>query len=409
MLVPYLSAIKFAIKQAPILGRVVIERDDLRVAVADAASEVAKLHRHLESVIGECNDLRAEQDRLRATAADAASKVADLQRHLDGVRAERDRLREELGKTAHNLQLPSGEHDGIQRDTSRLMLLKPTFTARNRAEFFDGMTNADFSASDRVEAEVIAQGEVGQVFTRHFCLCCGQTVEMLTDYQYAFEVDGRKIPNWRERVVCPHCGMNNRQRLTAQLVHQHVEQYGCSTLYFMEQVTPIFAWTRSRYPDLTVHGSEYLGFEYVGGTMVNGIRHEDVMDLSFPSDSIDLIVSNDVFEHVPNYRRALAECARVLRPNGHLLATIPFSTHEDQSQVRAEIRDNALNLLLPAQYHGNPLSADGCLVFHDFGWDMLNHFTEAGFASVKCEVYTDAQYGHLGRGQIVFKAAMTGV
>jgi 2-polyprenyl-3-methyl-5-hydroxy-6-metoxy-1,4-benzoquinol methylase len=45
--------------------------------------------------------------------------------------------------------------------------------------------------------------------------------------------------------------------------------------------------------------------------------------LTLASQSVDAIVSYDVFEHVQNLRQTLRECQRVLRPGGHLLVVFP--------------------------------------------------------------------------------------
>jgi SAM-dependent methyltransferase len=48
-------------------------------------------------------------------------------------------------------------------------------------------------------------------------------------------------------------------------------------------------------------------------------RVEDAARLSFADDSFDLVLSQNVFHHVPDWRRAAAEVARVLRPGGRLV------------------------------------------------------------------------------------------
>ena len=149
-------------------------------------------------------------------------------------------------------------------------------------------------------------------------------------------------------------------------------------------------------------GSEYLGHEYESGSIIKGIRHEDVEDLSFQDNSLDIIVSNDVYEHVPNPQKAFRECARVLRDGGLLLATIPFHVNSDSSEIRAELTAHNVNHLLSPMYHGNPISADGSLVFTDFGWDLIQMIKESGFTDVKVDIYSSDEYGHLGGGQIVF-------
>ena len=201
------------------------------------------------------------------------------------------------------------------------------------------------------------------------------------------------------------CRMNNRQRLIATLIKQKLDVQHKKHVYFMEQVTPIFNWATSTFKNHNIVGSEYLGHEYEGGAIIKGIRHEDVENLSFPDGTLDLIVSNDVFEHVPSPAKAFAECARVLKPNGVLLATIPFHSNNDkESIVRAKLVNGRVEHLLPTSVHGNPVSADGSLVFTDFGWDMLDEIKAAGFSGVTVNIYASEELGHLGGGQIIFEA-----
>lgn len=49
----------------------------------------------------------------------------------------------------------------------------------------------------------------------------------------------------------------------------------------------------------------------------------DVCDLPFAGASFDLVLATDILEHVEDDRRAIGEIARVLRPGGHALITVP--------------------------------------------------------------------------------------
>lgn len=52
------------------------------------------------------------------------------------------------------------------------------------------------------------------------------------------------------------------------------------------------------------------------------LKVADVQDLPFPDDSFDLVTLNIVLVYVPDKQRALLEMARVVRPGGHVLATM---------------------------------------------------------------------------------------
>jgi ubiquinone/menaquinone biosynthesis C-methylase UbiE len=52
-------------------------------------------------------------------------------------------------------------------------------------------------------------------------------------------------------------------------------------------------------------------------------RIRNPYELPFDDSSIDVVISNEVFEHVQNYRQALAELRRVIRPGGFFLHAFP--------------------------------------------------------------------------------------
>jgi SAM-dependent methyltransferase len=60
----------------------------------------------------------------------------------------------------------------------------------------------------------------------------------------------------------------------------------------------------------------------LGGTFVVG----DVREIPFPDGSFDFVYAGGVVEHFVETRTAVAEMARVLRPGGRLLLTVPALT-----------------------------------------------------------------------------------
>lgn len=284
--------------------------------------------------------------------------------------------------------------------------MRPVAVARSRQEFVEALSRGVLGETQAHENGLLAANS-GESFTvEGFCVPCNRQVAFIVDMQWGGrQVAGRWLPNWRERLQCPHCGMNNRQRLMATLVKAGLGGWHLRRLqvYLMEQVTPIYRWTARRFRRHRILGSEYLGPEHCSGTVIRGICHQDVMNLGFRDAVLDLIVSNDVFEHVPDPVRAFGECARVLRRGGLMLATIPFYNELDISRTRARIGAEGLVHLLPPEYHGNPVSPDGSLVFTDFGWDVLARMREAGFSDAALEVHASVRNGHLGGGQLVFR------
>ncbi len=131
-----------------------------------------------------------------------------------------------------------------------------------------------------------------------------------------------------------------------------------SVIYLTEQVTPLFDWFAARYPK--VIGSEYLGPDVEPGSVSRaGTRHEDMMNLSFDSGSLDYVLSLDVLEHVADYSAALSEVYRSLRPGGVFLFSVPFSYDRERHVVRAT-HGNEGEVIhhLDLEYYGNPVDPD---------------------------------------------------
>jgi SAM-dependent methyltransferase len=119
----------------------------------------------------------------------------------------------------------------------------------------------------------------------------------------------------------------------------------------------------------------YVCSEYVpeaaapGRLSAAGIRCEDLQALTFEDGSFDLVVTQDVLEHVADPWRAFAEIFRVLAPGGLHLFTVPLNPGHPTTP-RAERVGGEVRQLLPPVHHGDPVRQGGSLVFTDFGDDL---------------------------------------
>lgn len=237
-----------------------------------------------------------------------------------------------------------------------------------------------------------------------FCFVCGARRDFTMDGDCSWMEDGVRQPNWRERLICPSCGLNCRMRAAIQLVEAMVPAGTQSAIYATEQASAFFACLRSRHPKAI--GSEFLGAQVAGGTLdERGLRHENVEALSFADASFDLVISQDVAEHVAEPMRAFRELARVLKPGGSLLLTVPFDERRPTTVRRATRQaDGKIVHHLDPVYHVDPLDPEGCLVFSDFGWDLLAMLSAAGFAACRVAVLWSADFAYLGPTNFFFVA-----
>jgi len=54
-----------------------------------------------------------------------------------------------------------------------------------------------------------------------------------------------------------------------------------------------------------------------------GLAVADALTLPFPSGTFDAIICSEVLEHIPDYKGAIAEIIRVLKPGGRLGVSVP--------------------------------------------------------------------------------------
>jgi SAM-dependent methyltransferase len=126
--------------------------------------------------------------------------------------------------------------------------------------------------------------------------------------------------------------------------------------------------------------SEYFDDVKPGGLHQNGILCQDLQKLTFLDSSFDLVITQDVFEHIQEPDKAFTEIHRVLKPGGYHIFTIPY--HEGKKTLRRiSIEDGKMTLRYPPIYHGDPLRKQGALVYTDFGEDFKTRLDSQGFVT----------------------------
>lgn len=302
--------------------------------------------------------------------------------------------------------------DPTEIKTSLLKIFKTPLTLNKLSSFddfvnYERMMRSEYKRRNEFERKLIPENQ--NEFTYNaYCIVCNHIVPLHVDFWNAYQNNGNKIPNWRERLVCPICGLNNRMRLTYHLIQELFPDFNKLTVYTTEQTTVLFQLLKKL--NSQIFGSEFLGCEIARGEILNGIRNEDFTQLSFNDKQFDLIISLEVLEHIPDYKKALMESFRVLKKGGKFLFTVPFNRNMRNNLVRAELNnDGTINHILPPEYHGDPLSStNSCLCFYHFGWELLDELKEAGFKTSYALFTYSKEYGYLGGEQIFFIAEKEG-
>lgn len=231
------------------------------------------------------------------------------------------------------------------------------------------------------------------------CFLCKEDVHFSID----LPEDGSPV-NWRETLVCSKCKLINRWRSCLHVFEATCKPVRDDRIYLTETLSPVYQYLAGRFPRL--YASEYFpdhAFGQMVDTHVMPVRNEDVTNLSFADASLDIILTFDVLEHVPDYRSALREFFRVLVKGGQLVISVPFSFRHETVVLATQDEDGHINYLAEPCYHGDPLSDEGVLSYYDYGMELLDELSETGFQECFLACYCSKEWAYLGKN-IVFIA-----
>lgn len=104
-----------------------------------------------------------------------------------------------------------------------------------------------------------------------------------------------------------------------------------------------------------------------------GCSNEDLEHQTFADDSFDIVIAQDVLEHLFSPKDAMREIARTLAPGGLCLCTTPLVVSDGLTIQRAyRDTDGGIRHVLPAEYHHNPVDPAGSLVTFAWGRDVAD-------------------------------------
>jgi SAM-dependent methyltransferase len=123
----------------------------------------------------------------------------------------------------------------------------------------------------------------------------------------------------------------------------------------------------------------------MGEKISKGVTNQNLECLTFDDESLDIVITSDVMEHVRLDGRAHKEIHRVLKPGGIYLFTVPHNRAWEDTLVRVQITDlgdpsKDIHLLEP-EYHGDTNSDEGggVLAYRTYGRDIESFLQQVGF------------------------------
>ncbi|MBV5328974.1 MAG: methyltransferase domain-containing protein, partial [Chlorobium sp.] len=212
---------------------------------------------------------------------------------------------------------------------------------------------------------------------------------------------------WRESLNCENCRTTSRYRsITRGILRAIAELSGedsqsltalprsSTKKLHVYDTQPPFYYDPCAYPlpDLLkatgwieVELSQFKPNKPMGKVLAKGITNQNLECLTFADESLDLVITSDVMEHVRLDDLAHMEIYRVLKPGGIYIFTVPHERAWDQTLIRvkiAESNDPSKDLyLLEPEYHGDTNSDEGSgvLAYRTYGKDLEVILKNVGF------------------------------
>jgi SAM-dependent methyltransferase len=190
-------------------------------------------------------------------------------------------------------------------------------------------------------------------------------------------------PQFRDHLLCEHCKSIPRQRALVHVMSQtfpnwrelSIHEAGpapwLSITQKLRAQCPLY--TESQYNPTLPFGVIQPPNKWDPPT---GVRNEDLEKQTFGDEAFDLVLTQDVFEHIFLPDRAISEIARTLKPRGAHICSVPLTQRHRPSQRRASLVSGQVVHHREAAYHANPVSKNGSLVTIDWGYDIVAYFSQ---------------------------------
>jgi len=187
---------------------------------------------------------------------------------------------------------------------------------------------------------------------------------------------------YRDHLRCPRCGSVPRERALMYVIQTFYPHWRELRIH---EMAPIGRGASVKLREAAGYeASQYFPSLPPGERTPPGWINQDAENLTYADDSFDLVVTQDVFEHIFDIDRAFCEIRRTLRPGGAHVFTTPLVRKARPTERRASrAADGSIRHHAEPEYHGNPVDPDGSLVTWHFGFDLAARITErAGMPTV---------------------------
>ncbi len=168
--------------------------------------------------------------------------------------------------------------------------------------------------------------------TNLYCPCCNLKFKtfdtgIYLDRPERYNPD--KYKNTQQDVICPYCGSLPRHRILACWCEKYKDYLQSSSILYFAPESSMMLWMKRN---------------KVGCTTADRVHKADmqldIQSTGLPDSSYNVIIANHVLEHVDDFRRALQEMYRLLKPAGSFICSFPVDPKVELLDEDTEIQSD---------------------------------------------------------------------
>jgi SAM-dependent methyltransferase len=214
-----------------------------------------------------------------------------------------------------------------------------------------------------------------------FCPVCNQNTIFIS-----------KTTWLRDNFICSNCGSIPRQRALMLVIEKYYPNW--KNLSIHESSPDVCAITNK----FTAECKNYIVSQFYQheelGIFINGYRNENLEKQTFCDEIFDIVITQDVVEHLYNPEKVFFEIARTLKHGGAHIFTVPIINKFNKTEIWAKKNDNGEPVFLKtAEWHGNPIDNRGSPVTMHWGFDIIDFIKKHSGLDTKIEYLYNLHYG----------------
>jgi SAM-dependent methyltransferase len=214
-----------------------------------------------------------------------------------------------------------------------------------------------------------------------YCPCCEKEVVFQSNNSWL-----------RDHFICNNCASIPRERALMVTIEKYFSNWRNLDIH---ESSPAGRGASLR---LKNNVKNYIASQYYPnkpfGSIVNDCINQDLENQTFSDETFDIVISQDVMEHIYNPEKAFSEIARTLKKGGAHIFTVPIINKHKKTEVWAvKGEDGNPVFLKEPEWHGNPVDTQGSPVTMHWGFDIVDFIKKQSGLETTIEYIDNLDFG----------------